>query len=39
MTDSALPIVRTVAALRAAAARARAGGARVGLTPTMGALH
>jgi pantoate--beta-alanine ligase len=34
-----LPIVRTKSALRARIAEARAQGARVGLVPTMGALH
>jgi pantoate--beta-alanine ligase len=36
---AALPIVRTVADLRAQVAAWRAAGARVALTPTMGALH
>src|SRR6516165_8061467 len=36
---AALPIVRTVADLRAQVAVWRAAGARVALTPTMGALH
>lgn len=34
-----LPVVRTVAALRAAVAGLRAGGRRIALVPTMGALH
>ncbi|HRE45722.1 MAG TPA: pantoate--beta-alanine ligase [Terricaulis sp.] len=34
-----LSIVRTVAELREAVARARAGGAQIGFAPTMGALH
>ena len=34
-----LPVVRTVADLRAALARARAAGRGIGLVPTMGALH
>ncbi|MBM3487612.1 MAG: pantoate--beta-alanine ligase [Alphaproteobacteria bacterium] len=38
MTDG-LPVVRDPAALRSAVARLRAGGARVALVPTMGALH
>ena len=36
---TSIPIVRTPAALRARVAEVRSGGARVALTPTMGALH
>jgi pantoate--beta-alanine ligase len=39
MPGEELPIVRTVAALRAQIAAWRADGARIGLVPTMGALH
>jgi pantoate--beta-alanine ligase len=39
MSKSPLPIVRTVAELRAQAAVWRKAGARIGFTPTMGALH
>ena len=39
MASSSLPIVRSIADLRAAAARARGAGKSVGLIPTMGALH
>jgi pantoate--beta-alanine ligase len=39
MTDTPLPIVRTVADLRAQVRAWRAAGLRVGLVPTMGALH
>src|SRR5262245_33230748 len=39
MSDSPLPIVRDVAALRAAIAKRRIGGKTVALVPTMGALH
>ncbi len=39
MSDSAIGIVRTVAALRDAVAQWRAAGDTVGLVPTMGALH
>ena len=37
--ETTLPVVRTVSDLRAAVADWRAAGARVGLVPTMGALH
>lgn len=39
MSDSRLPIARDVAALRAAVAAWRRAGKRIGLVPTMGALH
>ena len=39
MSKTSLPIVRTVAELRAALAQARGAGARIGFAPTMGALH
>jgi pantoate--beta-alanine ligase len=39
MTTAALPVARTVAALRAQVAAWRAGGQRVALVPTMGGLH
>lgn len=39
MTASSLPVARDVASLRAAVGAWRAGGGRVGLAPTMGALH
>jgi pantoate--beta-alanine ligase len=39
MTDSPLPVVRDVAALRRATKDWRAAGASIGLVPTMGALH
>jgi pantoate--beta-alanine ligase len=39
MVDAVLPVVRTVADLRDALAKPRAGGTAIGLIPTMGALH
>lgn len=39
MAQSPLPIVRGVADLRGAIAKARAGGTAIGFAPTMGALH
>ena len=39
MTETPLPLLRSVADLRQQVAAWRAGGARVALVPTMGALH